>query len=204
MPEFGTIYPLRYGAVSGHFKATWRTALVNSQAANSWIYTLRNTSTSDFIALSSFVVKVLQTGAHTAAIEDSLDLWKLGSFTVDPTTNASVGTSISKSTQYALAAPGAASLSGLTAAGAAAGMTGMTFSAAGLISQLPIWFLAAVPTGAANTLVAQDDLIELADGSHPTLILPGEGVTLLNRVALGAAAAASLYIEVSWTQLVKP
>jgi hypothetical protein len=204
MPEFGTLFPFRYSAVAGHYRATHRFLLAATQAAGSRLFTLRNAAASDLIVITSCLVKILQTSAFTAAIEDSFDLTKQTAFSAIDTVNTVAPAGSSKQGIYGKAFPGDAVLTGVTVAGAAAGMTGGTMTPdASPISQLPIWFLAVVPTSAANPPVAQDDLIELADAAAPTVLQPNEGVALTNRLLLGAAAGASVYLDVSWTQVNK-
>src|SRR6186713_2878861 len=70
--------PIAYGSL-GHYRVAVRFATVNTQAANSRLFELRNTSTNR-ILLTRLRVLWLQTGAHTAAIEDSLDCFKLTTF----------------------------------------------------------------------------------------------------------------------------
>src|SRR5438876_723555 len=70
--------PIGYGTL-GHYRVNHRCALVANQAANSRIFELRNGG-SNLIVPTRLVIKWLQTAAHTAAIEDSLDVFRCTSF----------------------------------------------------------------------------------------------------------------------------
>jgi hypothetical protein len=191
--------PIAYGAL-GHYRVTARLALVNAQAANSRLFSLRNTHASNLIIPTRLNVRWIQTAAHTAAIEDSLDIFKCTGFTVDDTTNTVTPTSSRKRTSMA-AAPGNANIRQVTAAGVAAGMTGGTLTKdGGPFAQLNKWLLLAVPTGSEvkyDLLDALDDV----NGSHPFVFTQNEGFEIENRVLLGAAAGSSVYIDLAWAEV---
>lgn len=191
--------PLPYGSL-GHYRVNHRCAIVNTQAANSRLFEVRNTHATNLIVPTRLIIKWLQTGAHTAAIEDSLDIFKVTGFTVLDTTNTVTPTPSVKRGSMA-AGPGAAALRGVTVAGAAAGMTGGTLTKDGSsIGQLPQWLLAALPT--AGTLGVQlNDLFDDVNGTHPFVFTQNEGFIIENRVLLGAAAASSVYIDFSWAEV---
>lgn len=191
--------PLQYGSL-GHYRTNHRCALVATQAANSRLFEVRNSHATNLIVPTRLILKWLQTGAHTAAIEDSLDVFKVTGFTVVDTTNTVTPTASAKRASMA-AAPGGAVLRGVTVAGAAAGMTGGTLTKDGnSIGQLPQWLLAAAPT--AGTIVVQlNDIFDDVNGTHPFVLAQNEGIIIENRVLLGAAAASSVYIDFSWAEL---
>src|SRR5262249_4473471 len=117
--------PIEYGAL-GHYRSTHRCALVNSQAANSRVWEIRNTGT-NLIIPTRMTVQWLATGNHTATIENSLDLYKLTGFSAVDTTNTVTPTaSVIRATMAA--APGGAAIRGLTVAGNSSGMTGGTLT----------------------------------------------------------------------------
>lgn len=189
--------PLYYGTL-GHYRVNHRCALVATQAANSRLFEVRNSHASNLIVPTRLVIKWIQTAAHTAAIEDSLDVYKVTSFTAVDTTNTVTPVATEKRTS--MGASGAV-LRGVTVAGAAAGMTGGTLtkdtSAAG---QLPQWLLAALPTG--STIIAQllENFSDL-NGEHPFVLAADEGLIIENRVLLGAAAGSSVYIDFAWAEV---
>lgn len=191
--------PIAYGAL-GHYRVTGRLALVNAQAANSRLFSLRNTHATNLIIITRLNLRWLQTAAHTAAIEDSLDVFKLTGFTVDDTTNTVTPTVSRKRTSMA-AAPGNANVRQVTVAGVAAGMTGGTLTKDGSpFSQLPKFLLAAVPTASEikyDLLDALDDVNQ----THPFVFVQNEGFEIENRVLLGAAAGSSVYIDLSWAEV---
>lgn len=191
--------PIPHGAL-GHYRVNHRCALVNAQAANSRLFEVRNTHASNLIIPTRLIIKWLQTGAHTAAIEDSLDVFKVTGFSAVDTTNTVTPTpSVKRGTMAA--APGGAAIRGVTVAGAAAGMTGGTLTKdGGSVGQLPNWLLAAQPTG--SSLLAQlIDNFDDVNGTHPFVFVQNEGFIIENRVLLGAAAASSVYIDFSWCEV---
>lgn len=196
-PIHSRITPIPYGN-GGHYRTNHRCAIVNTQAANSRLFEIRN-SGSSLIIPTRLTIKWLQTGNHTAAIEDSLDVFKVTSFSVVDTTNTVTPTvSVKRGTMAA--APGNAVVRGVTVAGAAAGMTGGTLTKDGTsVGQLPKWLLAAQPTaGPVEPSVL--DVFDDVNGTHPFALANNEGIIVENRVLLGAAAASSVYIDCSWVE----
>jgi hypothetical protein len=190
--------PLAYNV--GHYRVNHRCALVNTQAANSRLFEIRNTHATNLLVPTRLILKWLQTGTHTAAIEDSLDVFKVTGFTVVDTTNTVTPTASIKRASMT-AQPGNAALRAVTIAGAAAGMTGGTLTKDGSsIGQLPKWLLAALPTaGVVDPNVA--DIFDDVNGTHPFVLAQNEGIIVENRVLLGAAAASSVYIDFSWAEV---
>jgi len=190
--------PLPYGAF-GHYRTTHRAALVATQAAASRLFSFRNTHATNLIVGVRLIAKLLQTGAHTATIEDSLDVFRLTGFSVSDTVNT-VTPGVSPRRSSMAAAPGAAEIRGVTVAGAAAGMTGGTLTKDGSpFASLPALFLAVLPSNQVLDvrLDEQDD----DANSHPFVFAPNEGFEIENRVLLGAAAAASVYVDFSWAEV---
>lgn len=183
----------------GAYRVNHRCALIAAQAANSRLFEVRNTHATNLIIPTRLVIKWIQTAAHTAAIEDSIDVFKVTGFSVVDTTNTVTLTgSIKRSTMTA--APGNALLRGVTVAGAAAGMTGGTLTKDGAsVGQLPQWLLLAQAT--AGTIVTQlIDNFDDVNGTHPFAFVQNEGIIIENRVLLGAAAGSTVYIDFSWTE----
>lgn len=184
----------------GHYRVIHRTAIVASQAANSRLFSFRNAHATNLMVAVRLIVKLLQTGAHTATIEDSIDVFRALAFSVSDNTNQVTPAAVPRRSTFP-AAPGGAEIRGVAVAGVAAGMTGGTLTKdAAPFAQLPVIFLAALP---ANQILdvrldEQDD----DTGSHPFVFAPNEGFEIENRVALGAAAAAGIYIDFSWAELV--
>lgn len=191
--------PLQWGSL-GHYRTNHRCVLANTQAANSRLFEIRNTHATNLIVPTRLILKWLQTGTHTAAIEDSLDVFKVTGFSAVDTTNTVTPTASAKRGSMS-AAPGGAALRGVTVAGAAAGMTGGTLTKDGnSIGQLPQWLLAAMPT-ASTAMVQLNDLFDDVNGTHPFVLAQNEGIIIENRVLLGAAAASSVYIDFSWAEV---
>jgi hypothetical protein len=184
----------------GHYRVTHRCALIATQAAGSRLFTIRNSHLSNLLVITRLIAKWIQTGNHTATIEDSLDVFRATGFTVSDTTDTVTPAAVAKRTTMP-AAPGAAEIRGVTIAGKNAGMTGgtMTLDTApnAALAQL---FLATLP---ANQVVdLRLDESDDDNGSHPFVLAPNEGIVMQNRALLGAAAASSLYVDVSWAECV--
>lgn len=189
---------MEYGAL-GHYRTNHRCALVNAQAANSRLFEIRNTG-SNIVIPTRLVLKWLQTGAHTAAIEDSLDIFKVTGFSAVDTTNTVTPVASAKRTNMA-AAPGGVAIRGVTIAGAAAGMTGGTMTKDGTaVGQLPQWFTTTVSTSSVTPPVALDAFDDV-NGTHPFALANNEGIIIENRVLLGAAAGSMVYIDMSYLEV---
>lgn len=191
------VKPIEYG-VGGHYRTTARVALVANQAANSRLFEVRNSHASLLVIPTRVNVRWLQTAAHTAAIEDSLDFFRVTSFTAVDTTN--VVTPAASVKRASMAASSAAVIRHVTAAGAAAGMTGGTLTKdSSPFSQFPKWLLAALPT--TDVPFSFLDALDDVNGSHPFVFTQNEGFIIENRVLLGAAAGSSLYIDFTWAEV---
>jgi hypothetical protein len=190
--------PIPYGSL-GHYRAIARFGLVATQAAGSRLFEMRNGG-SNILIITKLDIRWLQTAAHTAAIEDSLDVFRNTSFSAVDTTNTVTPTATVKQTAGMSVAPGGAVLRQVTVAGAAAGMTGGTRTPdAAPFAQLPKWLLAAVPTASevkADLLNAMDDYAP----THPLVLAANEGIEVQNRVLLGAAAGSSVYVDIEWCE----
>jgi hypothetical protein len=196
--QHATLKPIPYGGL-GHYRVNHRCAIVNAQAANSRLFEVRNPSATSLIIPTRLLVKWLQTGAHTALIEDSLDVFKVTGFTAVDTVNTVTPAASAKRATMA-AAPGAALIRGVTVAGAAAGMiTGSTMvKDGGSVGQLAKLLQVAAPA-IADMAVA--DMLDDVNGTHPFVFAQNEGLIIENRVLLGAAAASSVYIDFSWAEV---
>jgi len=118
--------PPPHGAL-GHYRTAVRMSIVASQAANSRLFEIRNTAT-NIIVITGLNLKWIQTAAHTAAILDSLDVFRVTGFTAVDTTNTVTPTATVKRTAGMAASPGGAAIRHATVAGIAAGMTGGTLT----------------------------------------------------------------------------
>ena len=190
--------PIAYGGL-GHYRLSVRFALVNAQAANSRLFELRNTGTNKII-LTRLLIRWIQTAAHTVAILDSIDAYKLTTFTAVDTTNTVTPTASQKRSTMG-AAPGNVAIRHVTVAGAAAGMTGGTLTKDGnAFSIIPKWLLLAVPT-AAESVPMTYDLVDDVNGTHPFVYAQNEGFELENRVLLGAAAGSDVVVDCSYVEV---
>ena len=65
--------PIPHGA-GGHYRVTHRMALINLQGANSILYEFRNAHATNRAVTTGLRVSLLQTGAHTGAVNTSIDM----------------------------------------------------------------------------------------------------------------------------------
>lgn len=183
--------------VLGHYKTSHRCVLVNAQAANSRLFELQNPHATNIVVVHDIRIEWIQTAAHTAAILDSLDIYKCTSFSAVDTTNT-VTPVISK-LRTSFGTPGE-NVRGVTVAGAAAGMTGGTLTKdTAPLRQLGLWLLAAVPTTVPTNLIERGYSPKVADGESPLLLVQSEGLIIENRVVLGAAAGSAVSIDIAYS-----
>lgn len=193
-PIHFTQKPIPHGAL-GHYRLAARFNIIAAQAANSRLFELRNTGV-NLLVLTRLNIRWIQNAAHTAAIEDSLDCFKVTGFTVLDTTNTVTPAISVKRTAGMGAAPGGLGVRHVTIAGAAAGMTGGTLTKDGSpFVQLPKWLLAALPT--SDVPFSFVDAVDDVNGSHPFVFAQNEGFIMENRVLLGAAAGSAVYIDMN-------
>lgn len=189
--------PLEY--VTGAYRVNHRCAIIAAQAANSRLFELRNVGTNHIIP-TRLVIKWFQNAAHTAAIEDSLDVFKVTGFTVVDTTNTVTPVPSAKLTTMT-AAPAGAAIRGVTVAGAAAGMTGGTLvKDASPVGQLPLWLTLAFADPSQRNMAILD-VFDDVNGTMPFRLATSEGFIIENRVLLGAAAGSSVYIDCSYVEV---
>lgn len=198
VPAHITTKPIPHGAL-GHYRVAVRVGLIAAQAANSRLFELRNSATNNII-ITKLILKWLQTAAHTAAILDSLDIFRLTGFTAVDTVNTVTPTPSVKRTAGMAASPGGAAIRHVTVAGAAAGMTGGTLTKdATAFAQVNQFFLAAVPTaGTVSPIYAE--IIDPNTLVHPFVFAQNEGFEIENRVLLGVAAGSDLIVELEYAE----
>lgn len=199
-----TVRPIDYNAL-GHYRVNHRCVLVATQAANSRLFEMRNTSATTLIVPTRLVIKWFSNSAHTAIIEDSLDVFKVTSFSAVDTTNTVTPTaSVKRTTGMTVVGSAAAAIRGVTVAGAAAGMTGGTLTKdGGSFAQFPLVLAQAVmaTTDTLSRWFPQLDVFDDVNGTHPFVFAQNEGFIVENRVLLGAAAGSSVYIDFSWAEV---
>lgn len=188
-----------HGAL-GHYHARHRAVLAATQAANSRIFEVRNTHASNLIIPINLTVTLYQTAAGTAQAM-GLDAFRLTSFSAVDTTNVVTPTAVVKRTTGMAAGPGAAAIRGVTAAGAAAGMTGGTLTK----DSDPFWscdFGVGTAIGAAST--AQHgpyDLLDYAPGEHPAIWENNQGVEIENRLLNVTSYGVTAVVDFSWAEV---
>lgn len=194
-----TLKPIPHGT-GGHYRTNHRAAIVASQAANSRLFEFRNSS-SGLLIPTRLNIRVIQTGNFTANIEDSFDVFKVTSFTAVDTTNTVTPTASVKKNGM-LATPGNAAIRGVTVAGAAAGMTGGTLTKdTTSVGSLPVMFYATFSTTAPPSGPFFIDNFDDVNGTYPFVFGQNEGFIIENRVLLGVAASATIYIDLAWAEV---
>jgi hypothetical protein len=150
------------------------------------------------MVLTSLRLQTFQTANHTAALEDSLDVYKLTGFTAHSTTNTVTPVISKKRTSMAAAG---CTARGLTVAGNSSGMTGGTQTKESVaLAQYPNWYQATIPTSGLNMPQPFEAVLDKI-GEHPYVFAQDEGVLVELRVAFGAAGTASVYVDASWAEL---
>lgn len=172
--------------------------LVATQAANSRLFEIRQPTAGKFLILTRLSIKWLNLTAHTAIIEDSIDLFKVTGFTAVDTTNTVTPVASLKRTGMAA---DIALIRGVTVAGAAAGMTGGTLTKdTSSFFQLPRIFNQTVMATTETSPRISDfgDTLDMGEDTHLFTFAQNEGFIVENRVLLGAAAGSSVYVDCSY------
>lgn len=183
----------------GHYRTSHRTALAITQAANSRLFSLQNAHATNLIVVHDIRIEWIQNAAHTAAILDSLDLYRCTSYSVVDTTNTVTPVISKLRTSFGVAG---AVVRGCTVAGVAAGMTGGTLTKdTAPIRQWGQWLLAAVPTGSTVIPIYGNYTPVTESGESPLILVQNEGFIIENRVLLGAAAGSAVSIDVEWSEV---
>jgi hypothetical protein len=198
-PLHVTLKPIPYGSL-GHYRTSVRINSTAAQAANSRIWTLRNTHATNLIVLTRLTLRALQTVASgVASAEHSLDVYKVTGATADDTVNTVTPTSSRKRTSMA-AYPGGASVRHLTLAGAAAGMT------TGWNGTKDGQFFATLPYNTNNainttTIWGPYDCADDVNGTHPFVFVQNEGFVIENRVLNVTGYGITWYLDISWADV---
>lgn len=179
----------------------YRTAIVctmaTTQAANSRLFELRNTST-NLIIPTRVRIGIMATGTVTTAYAAQIALFRCTSFTAVDTTNTVTPVASVKRTTGMTAYPGNAAVRHVTLAGAAAGMTGGTLTKdTQAVAMAHAW----VATAAATTMPTYQELLDDVNGTHPLVLAQNEGFEIENViVGSGTANVVQVVIDVSWTE----
>lgn len=189
--------PIGYGSL-GHYQVTYRAILAAAQAANSRLFEMRNSGT-NLLVLTRCSLRVMQTAAGTAQ-ENSIDMYRCTGFTVVDTTNTVTPTASSKRTGMG-AAPGNAVLRGVTAAGAAAGMTGGTLTKDGGASATCPFTVNTATAVSTALLWGPYDCVDDSARSHMFVFPQNEGFIVENRVLNVTSYGMTFYLDVCWAEV---
>lgn len=198
-PQHVNLKPIPYGAL-GHYRSAVRFALVNTQAANSRLWEIRNTHATNIIIPTRLEIRWTQIGNHTASIRDSLQLFRLTNFSAVDTTNT-VTPTVSPRRNSMAAVPGGAAIRHVTVAGAAAGMTGGTLTKDGGASAILENYLIQTVSATIQLSPVVKELLDDVNGTHPFALVQNEGLMIENEVLLGAAASSSVVVDFSWAEV---
>lgn len=197
IPLHVTGKPIPYGS-AGHYRYSVRIISTAAQAANSRIFEVRNIGVGGLIIPTRLTIRALQVAAGTAQ-ENSLDVFRLTSFSAVDTTNTVTPTSSVKRTSMAAFPGTAAAIRHLTVAGAAAGMTGGTMTKDGnMFATLPYNVAAAINT---TTIWGPLDVLDDVNGTHPFVFAANEGFEIENRVLNVTSYGIAWYIDFSWVEV---
>jgi hypothetical protein len=192
--------PLEYGAL-GHYRTSVRISSTAAQAANSRIFEIRNTHATNLIIPTRLTLRAIQTAAGTLQ-ENSLDIYKVTTFTAVDTTNTVTPVSSVKRTSMA-AYPGGAAVRHLTLAGNAAGMTGGTLTKdTQFFSTFPYMVTAGLATATFTPPPwGPLDVLDDVNGTHPFVFVQNEGLIIENRVLNVTSMGITWYIDFSWAEV---
>jgi hypothetical protein len=132
---------------------------------------------------------------------DSLDIYRLTSFSVTQTTGTVTPVLSKLRTSFATLVDGTdLAVRGVTVAGAAAGMTGGTLTKdTAPLRQVGQWMLAAVPTAGVVMPIVGEYWPDVGSGESPLILAQNEGFLIENRVLLGAAAGSAVSIDIEFS-----
>src|SRR2546421_422030 len=186
--------PLEYGAL-GHYRWSGRVLSTAAQAANARLFELRNSHATNLIVLTRLVLRGVQVAAGTAQ-ENSIDCFRVTSFTAVDTTNTLTPT-VSPRRASMAAAPGGAVVRVLNPA--AAGMTGGTLTKDGsAFATLPFNVATAINT---STIWGPLDCLDDVNGTHPFVFVQNEGFEIENRMLNVTSYGIAWFIDVSWAEV---
>lgn len=192
------VKPIPYSTL-GHYRVTHRATLAATQAANARLFEVRNTHASNLIVPTRLVVRLYQIAAGTAQMA-GLDIYKVTNFTVADLTNTVTPTPSRKRTSMN-AVPGNAEVRGVTAAGAAAGMTNGTLTKdGGPFCQITYAVAAAAGTNATG-LWGPYDIFDDMNGTHPFVFAQNEGFEIENRTLNTTSFGVEIIVDFSWAEV---
>ena len=182
----------------GAYRTSIVCTMATTQAANSRLFEIRNTST-NLIIPTRVRVGIMAAGTVTTAYAAQVGLFRCTTFTAVDTTNTVTPTTSVKRTTGMTAYPGNAAVRHVTLAGAAAGMTGGTLTKdTQALSNAVAW----VATAAATTMPTYFEMLDDVNGTHPLVLAQNEGFEIENViVGSGTANVVQVLIDVSWTEV---
>lgn len=191
------IKPMDYGAL-GHYRTSVRIAATTAQAANSRIFEIRNTHSTNLIIPTQLRIRALQTAAGTAQ-ENSLECVRVTNFTAVDTTNTVTPVSSVKRGATMAAYPGGAAIRYLTLTGAAAGMTGGTLTEdTQSFATFPYNVAAAIAT---TFMWGPFEAFDEEFGGHPFVLAQNEGIIIKNRVLNVTSYGITWYLDFAWAEV---
>lgn len=186
--------PIEYGAL-GHYRATVKVILSPDQAANSRLFELRNAHAANLVIPTRLTVTALPVGPVATPYLFEMACFRCSSFTaVDDTSTSTATVAALKSSGMS---PAGAQVRYLTAAGAAAGMTGGSLTKTTLpMASLIAWMASA----SATSMPVTREWLRHVD-EHPPVYGQNEGLVIENVLAGPAVANAVLVtVDCSWAE----
>lgn len=182
----------------GHYRTQLKFVLATSQAANSRLFEIRNSST-NFIVPTRMFVQAGAAGTITTGYLGEIGIWRVTGFTVVDTTNTVTPTSSVRRTTGMTAYPGNAQVRHVTLTGVAGGMTGGTLTKDG--NQVGSLMFPAF-TLAGTTPVVQREMFDDVNGTHPFVLAQNEGLIVENVVVgSGTANVVHVVMDFSWAEV---
>jgi hypothetical protein len=185
-------------ATVGHYRTAVKLTMATTQAANSRLFEIRNTHSTNLLVLTRCWVSAMPTGTVTTAYAGEIGLFRCTTFNaVDTANTVTPTTSVKRSSMTAY--PGNAAVRHVTIAGAAAGMTGGTLTKDA--NQSGSLVFNAI-TAAAGTTPTMREMVDDINGTHPFVFAQNEGFELENVVVgSGTANVIQVIIDVSWAEV---
>ena len=177
--------------------------MATSQAANSRLFELRNSS-SNLIIPTRVRGTAFTSGTVTTGYTFEMGLYRLTGFTALDTTNTVTPTSSVLRTSFTAFPGSGAQVRHVTVAGAAAGMTGGTMTKdAQLISSFRYLTGTAAPTAPFYANDHMHDFLDQSPGfTQPLVLAQNEGIEIENITAGSATSnVVSVYLEVGWYEV---
>ena len=185
------------------FRVAQAIALVNDQAANGTLFSLRWSHATKLLLLTYARLMVVQNGNHTAALNDErFQLFVARAFTASDSGGAAVTLSGHNLKARTSMDSSVIATGDMRYSNAAAGLTAGTRTLdSNPIIELQAQFVATQPTSPVPPFVKEYAPL-VARGDHPVLLAQNEGLVVRGPTTVfGAAGPAVLTVDLAWAEL---